>query len=205
MKDTDFASKSQALSAAPGGERSHAVIICLSRPIAQNSQMPRFLLRAAVTVPKGAAMSKSSPSPGFARWAPPDTGPLPCYDAGLSGGHPAIVFSKRGHRLAHCPRHILFSRPESPDSCPVPSPPPGMLCTFCFPRTVGSQGSRTLVSKGSRPATSVPQLRESVMLSGREWRREVDPSEEWKWRGEMEASAGCGMLLAEPEVELMGE
>lgn len=43
------------------------------------------------------------------------------------------------------------------------------------------------------------------MLSGREWRREVDPSE-WKQRGEMEASAaGRGMLLAEPEVELIGE
>lgn len=39
------------------------------------------------------------------------------------------------------------------------------------------------------------------MLWGREWRRGVDPSEEWKWRGEMEASAGCGMLLAEPEFE----
>ena len=73
-----------------------------------------------------------------------------------------------------------------------------------FPRTVGSQGSRLRVSRGSRPATSVPQLGESVLLSGREWRREVDPSE-WERRGEMEASAGCGMLLAEPEVELMGE
>ena len=93
----------------------------------------------------------------------------------------------------------------SPDSCPAQESPPGRLCTFRFPRTVGSQGSRLRVSRGSRPATYVPQLGESVVLSGREWRREVDPSE-WKQRGEMEASAaGRGMLLAEPEVELIGE
>ena len=73
-----------------------------------------------------------------------------------------------------------------------------------FPWDRGTPGLQAPGLIGARPAISVPQLSESVMLWGREWRREADPSEEWKWRGEMEASAGCGMLLAEPEVELMG-
>lgn len=51
LKEVDVASKHQAISSAPGDKRLHAVIICLSYPIATDSQeMSRFLLHAVVVV-----------------------------------------------------------------------------------------------------------------------------------------------------------